>query len=148
MYLLAVKKALSIFCTCTIIVSMGMHALQVKHSHYGELNSTDIHATGVNYLHKDAVVADTHSDSAQPASSGKLKLIEDKMHMAEKKMFLLILAAFVLLFSFRQLQMLAYRMILAWGLIRMKNAQTVNPSILYSYMCRLYASGILNPKLH
>lgn len=132
------KKACSVFCAIFVILSLGLHTVQIKHEHHRVDTTRSMHFDmGVTFAHAG-------NTQAVPASSESLA---DKMHMAEKKFVIFVLAA-ALLYTVRITQVLCYQQIAQCLCAVIKSRHRMRPSILNVYLIVLYASGILNPKLH
>lgn len=130
------RKIVSIVCAVFLLASFGMHSVQVKHMHYGE--SHHVHAEGSGH---------THSDSGSTNTDDGSESLSDKMHMAEKKFVVFLLAASLLFVAFFIPQDVSYRRVLAYTRTRFKayTKRTINSLLLYIRL--FYSSGILNPKL-
>ncbi len=132
-----IKNAFSIACAIIVICSLGLHAIQAKHAHYGIAHASVLPFE--KHVHaKEAPVVPVQASES----------LADKMHMAEKKFLFSIPTAplFILIFSLSLAA--ACRNMITRSLIRCRYLQKLRPPQPNAYIGLLYAAGILNPKLH
>lgn len=126
------KKSASILCTLLLLCSFGLHALQVKHTHYG-LNH--VHAAG------ETVQEQNHSHSENGHES-----LAEKMHMAEKKFIYFALGATLIFYVFSPSPFLIYQSMLLYSFQKIISIQKRLTRKIFSFLRLFYATGILNPK--
>lgn len=130
------QRFFSTVCVLVLFLSFGMHAAQIKHTHFTPTGD-GVFGMAFSHAHSDASPASKHQES-----------LDEKMHMAEKKFVVFMLAAPLLSLIFLYPQLLAYEYIRRFAYVRIYRWQKRFTARMYFFLQYFYARGLLNPKLY
>jgi len=141
-----------------ILVAFGLHSIQVKHTHI-DLNDVGSETSVVtktyadNHHHEVGTERHSHSEYSNTSDvSGGIKTqahsesLAEKMHLADKKVLIVILAATLFFFGLLQSPKVTFDRIQIQLTTAITNRQRRLVHILYSYIRQFYSNGLLNPK--
>lgn len=124
----------SLFCVVALLLSFGLHAVQVTHTHFS-----------VAETHQHNSEHAGHSDASVPDSS--LVFLGEVMHLSDKKYLLLVAGATIYLFVSFPAVLRGLLQIHHGAFFECLRQRRFWFNKLYNYLLHFYAAGILNPKL-
>lgn len=131
-----INRLLALLAAVTLVFSFGLHSIQIDHEHYQSYSTP----TNVGV---DESASHTHASAANDAD---MVLLGEKMHMSDKKLFILLLSLSV--YALSQFAVTwTERLNLQSKLVRIFSLVIKQASYrIYFYLEILFARGILNPK--
>lgn len=128
------ERFFSTLCVLVLFLSFGMHAVQIKHTHFVPTGE-GIFGIAVTHAHNDAAPASNHQET-----------LDEKMHMAEKKLFVFMLAIPLFSTIFLYSPLLAFEHIRRFAYVSIYRWLKRFTTRLHSFIQFFYAQGLLNPK--
>ncbi len=128
---LRAKEVFSTLLAFVLVFSLGLHAIQIHHEHFGGMTSHGEH---------------DHTGKSDDAGFG---ILEVAMHLFDKKLFLLVALGMIALVAFHDVKQLILKLILSHARrTRESYGRRGNEFRVYDYVTLCFRKGTIHPKAY